>query len=130
MLNTIMPPLDIDEVISRNLRRIRTERQMTQEDLGKLINAQPQLINMIENNRKGMGKDIMTRLCRVLGISPYELYLDASAPVAEDDQMKRVLGMMREARELGIIEPMLQYAEYLIEKAEQKKKEVAKKKAG
>lgn len=126
----IMPPLDIDEVIARNLRRLRRERNLTQEELGRMINAQPQLINMIENNRKGMGKDIMTRLCRELDIHVYELYLDETAPVVEDDQMARVLGMMREARELGIIDPMIEYAEYLIQKAEKKQqKEVFKKKA-
>lgn len=127
-----METLDIDELIGKNLRRLREKRNLSQGDLAEKIGVKGSRISAIEHGREGMGKYLMTRICHVLGVQPHVFYHNepSAAAALPDEQEQNVLELMREARELGIIGKIQEYAEYLIEKSEREEKIHLKKKAG
>ena len=130
-----MENFDIDILIGQNLRRLREERRLSQNDLAEKIGVRSSRISAIEHGREGMGKYLMTRICKTLDVPPYVFY---SSPMTdktgtEDDQAQRVLALIREARALGLMDDLQEYAEYLIQKAikDQKAREKEKsRKAG
>jgi transcriptional regulator with XRE-family HTH domain len=107
---------DINMIIGKNLRRIRKTRGWTQEFLAVKIGVTTILINQIENAKKGMGKDVMARVCNILQVHPWEFYLADDTPIMRDDERKFV-EVMRKARPLNLSENIAQYARYLIDHA-------------
>lgn len=107
---------DINMIIGRNLRRIRKNRGWTQESLAEKIGVNTILINQIENARKGMGKDVMARVCNVLQVRPWELYATEDTPVVREDE-RRIWKLLREAGPLNLTENIAQYGKYLIDHA-------------
>lgn len=132
LLSYGMETFDIDQIIGQNLRRLREARRLSQGDLAEKISVKPSRISAIEHGREGMGKYLMTRICRALGVHPNVFYQNTTVTetTGVDAQEQNVLNMLREARELGIIGKVQEYAEYLIEKSEQEEKTHLKKKAG
>ena len=56
-------------------------------------------IGEFQNGREGMGKYLMTRICRALNVPPHAFYGGTviEKAGAEDDQTQRVLMLMRES---------------------------------
>lgn len=125
-----MKASEIDRLIGKNLRRLRAARGLSQKALADSIDTPAPRISAYENGIEGMGKDIMTRICNVLHVQPYEFYLAPGVPMAADEEELELLEKMREARELGIIDGMIDYANYLIAKHTKERKRETKKKAG
>lgn len=58
---------DIDRLMGRNLKRMREERGWSQEKLAEMIDTDRRYISAIENGR-GMGKNLLDRLCSVFEV--------------------------------------------------------------
>jgi transcriptional regulator with XRE-family HTH domain len=121
---------DIDIRIGKNLKRLREVRTVSQQKLADMINTPQARLSAYENGREGMGKDIMARICNALNVELYEFYVNEKTPVVHDPQERRVLQKLKEARDLGIYDVMMEYAEYLIEKHRKTQKDQKIRKAG
>jgi transcriptional regulator with XRE-family HTH domain len=59
---------EFDKLMGGNLKRLREERGLSQEQLAELIESDRRYISAMENGR-GIGGSIMQRLCRVFDVS-------------------------------------------------------------
>lgn len=59
---------DLDRLMGRNLKRIREKKELSQEKLAELIDTDRRYISAMENGR-GIGKNLLDRLCTVLGVT-------------------------------------------------------------
>jgi len=58
---------ELDKLMGRNLKRLREERGLSQEQLAEKIESDRRYISAMENGR-GIGDSIMQRLCRVFDV--------------------------------------------------------------
>ncbi len=115
--------IDIDKLIGENLKRIRLAKGLTQDRLAEMVIIPKALISDTENNKRGIGKDIMSRICKALNIKPYEFYLEPDTPIIEDDLEKETLSTLREAKKFGIMvaEKIPEYGRFVIKEAKKSK---------
>lgn len=113
---------DLDKLIGKNLKRIRLKAELTQDKLGEMIGVDGVVIAQIEGAIRGMGKVVMSRLCKALNVYPYEFYIDNDTPVAYDEIEKETLFTLREAKKLGVAEEIPKYGKYLIQEIKKTKK--------
>lgn len=93
---------DIDCLMGRNLKRMRLERLLTQERLAELLGISQGLIPKLEGGTKGIGKNLLTRLCSILKVRPYEFYIEKDTPLVNTDLEKKALYMVREAEKMQV----------------------------
>lgn len=74
----IMPDMSLTDVkrelniiMGANLKRLRAEQGWTQEYLAELVETDKRYISSMENGR-GIGRDMLNRLCRALGVTQQE----------------------------------------------------------
>lgn len=65
--------MNLNEIVAANLRRIRHERQLTQEELAHSAGLSPRYVGSIERTRVSISITILSRLADTLGIDPREL---------------------------------------------------------
>lgn len=67
------------KIYGRNLKRLRQERGMSQEELAKALGFKNRSsINKIEIGRSNIPTDLITRTAEILGVSPLELFQEES----------------------------------------------------
>lgn len=75
--------------IGKNIRTLRIRRQLTQEQLARLLNISPQAVSKWENEQTLPDLSIIAMLCRALNTSADELLgMDISARDIEDMQQR------------------------------------------
>ena len=62
---------ELNVTLGRNLKRLRAEKGLTQEQLAELAETDKRYISAMENGR-GIGKELLLRLCDALGVSQQE----------------------------------------------------------
>jgi len=114
-LNMII--FDVDNLISTNLSRIIKKYNISQNKLAAMIGTTPVTINQIIKNKKGMGKDILERICKTLNIEPAEFYIQQYTPIANSELQKRAVYETREAEGKhfsSVAEESIEYIPYRI----------------
>jgi putative transcriptional regulator len=61
------------EVVAKQLRKLRTDAELSQDNLAQLAGIDRKTINRIENGHFSPTLDTITRLCAVLKITPSNL---------------------------------------------------------
>lgn len=85
-----------------NLRRLRAQRQLSQEGLAEQAGLSPSFVSELELARKWISADVLDRLSQALAVDIYELFLPAVADRPQGDQalieryMSRVDQQVRE----------------------------------
>ena len=64
----------IRNLISRNLKRIRGDRRMSQMELAAIANLSCNFINEIENEKKSPSIESIAKLVKALGVEPFLLF--------------------------------------------------------
>lgn len=105
----------LDQLIAANLRRLREQYALSQQALADMIGIDKSKISAWENGHAGVGKLWLEKLCTALKVRPYEFYIEASTPVAENDQEMQHLLLYREARQLGLADEIDRYTRYTVE---------------
>jgi transcriptional regulator with XRE-family HTH domain len=67
--------MGIRATFAQNLRRLRAEKELSQEELAHRANIDRTYISYLENQRYGASIDVMGRLAKGLGVYPSELLL-------------------------------------------------------
>lgn len=66
--------LTLGEIVARNLRRIRQQRGLTQEELAHRVGINRNYVGMIERCENSPTVDMIERLCKVLRTDPASLF--------------------------------------------------------
>lgn len=64
---------DALEIVAANVRRLRTARSMTQDELAARASMDPAEVRRIEGARRDPGTRVLTRLANGLGVPPAAL---------------------------------------------------------
>jgi len=68
--------MSLGETVARNIRRIRRERGLSQEELANLVNINRNYVGMIERLENSPTIDMIERIAKALQVPPAQL-LDA-----------------------------------------------------
>lgn len=68
--------MELIELLSQNLRRIRKEKELSQVELGALAGITGQYVSDIERGTVWPGVEILNKLSVALNITPTELLFD------------------------------------------------------
>lgn len=66
--------LTLGEIVARNLRRVRQERGLTQEELAHHVGINRNYVGMIERGENSPTVEMIERLSKVLQIDPAVLF--------------------------------------------------------
>jgi transcriptional regulator with XRE-family HTH domain len=127
---SIMQEGDIDNLIGKNLRRLRETRGLSQSGLGDAVGMDKTKISAYENAHAVMGKDVMTRFCNALSVQPWEFYVDEETPIVTSGLEQRAIYMVREAEKEHLDYVAEETVEYAIGRIKQSKKKLQKGTAG
>jgi plasmid maintenance system antidote protein VapI len=94
--------INLDELYRKNLLRIMEERGLKQVGIAAKAETTPQYINAILRGERGLGTDMMSRLCRALHLEPWEFTWTEKTPIIRNQQEMKDLEQRREADRVGI----------------------------
>jgi len=66
--------MEINKVTGANLRRMRIEAGLTQEELAHYLGVVKQNVSAMEHGRRGLSGSTLTRLCEVFACAPSEFF--------------------------------------------------------
>jgi transcriptional regulator with XRE-family HTH domain len=65
--------MEIKDVLAQNLRRLRADRRLSQEDLADRAGIDRTYVSSLERSRNAAGIDVLDRLAKVLGVTAADL---------------------------------------------------------
>lgn len=120
---------DLNILIGLNLRRLRLERSLTQDQLADRLQVSTGLITKWEAGRKGIGKRLLLKLCKSLNVKPCLFYVDKNTPYITSSRERDIVCMLREAEKAGVVEMIEQFTQFIVNQAKNKRRTVSKGKA-
>ncbi len=66
--------MDLKEIMAVNLRRIRHDKQMTQEELADRAGLNRKYPSLLENEHYAASVDVLEKLATALDVDPVELF--------------------------------------------------------
>lgn len=76
---------DVRTLLAKNLKRVRLNKGLSQLALATEVEMAHNFINDIEHGKKWVSPDTIERLCAVLKVEPYQLFLPENDIVADKD---------------------------------------------
>ncbi len=97
----------IKKAFGQNVRKYRKRRGFSQETLAELVGLGQKSISPIETGSSFISMDKLEKLCEVLEVEPFQLFLtnEQSGDIADDLQRERVLARLNTCnrRELELL---------------------------
>lgn len=86
-----------------NLKRLRTERGMSQEELAKKLGYKGRsAINKIETGVNDMPREMVVRCADALGVSPLDLFFYEQLPGVEDIHVKTNKELLKDSIDMQV----------------------------
>ncbi|MHB8843295.1 MAG: helix-turn-helix domain-containing protein [Nitrospirota bacterium] len=108
---------ELKKMMGSNLRKLRLESRMTQEQLAERLHVSGGLIPKWESGAKGIGKKVLVKLCVVFNVRPYMFCRDELIPLITNPREQEMVYTIREAERLGVCEQIEQYCTFIISQA-------------
>ena len=108
---------DLDIIVGVNLRMLRRERNLTQDQLAELLRVNTCLVSKWESGRKGIGKRMLLKLCKALHVKPGLFYVDELMPYIASPRERDIVYMFREAKKVGVVDMIEQFSEFMVKNA-------------
>lgn len=86
--------MNLKSAFAKNLKQIRKQRGLTQEELAELVNVAPRHISFIETARSFPSSDLLERLCAVLNVNYSSLF-----EFEENLSREQILGRIQDITE-------------------------------
>lgn len=88
--------VNIKNVFGKNLRKFRLRKGFSQEKLAEIVGLGAKSISPIEGGHRFVAIDKLEKLCEVLEVEPFQLFLsnEQSREIADDLQRERVLSRL------------------------------------
>jgi transcriptional regulator with XRE-family HTH domain len=87
---------DLDKLMGRNLKRMREEQGWSQEKLAEMIESDRRYISALENGSRGIGKNVLVKLCEVLKVDESAFIFMATGDNHELYGLSNVMRMLVE----------------------------------
>lgn len=89
--------MDIRKIFGSNVKKYRLKKGYTQEKLAELAEISDKVINPIETGRSFIKLEDMPKLCEVLEVEPFQLFLtnETSGEISDDLRRERVLTRLK-----------------------------------
>ena len=72
--------MKLGEVVARNVRRLREQRGLSQDELGERAGITRNYVGMIERRESSPSIDVIEKLAKALGVSPTGLFEEKGPP--------------------------------------------------
>lgn len=99
--------MDIRKIFGSNVRKYRIRKGFSQEKLAEFVDLGDKSISPIETGRSFIAIDKLEKLCEVLEVEPFQLFLtnETSGEIADDLRRERVLSRLNtcNAEELDLL---------------------------
>ena len=94
---------DAKKLFGINLKRLRTERGMSQEELAKKLGYKGRsAINKIETGVNDMPREMVVRCADALGVSPLDLFFYEQLPGVEDIHVKTNKELLKDSIDMQV----------------------------
>ena len=89
--------MDIRKIFGSNVKKYRLKKGYTQEKLAELAEISDKVISPIETGRSFIKLEDMPKLCEVLEVEPFQLFLtnETSGEISDDLRRERVLTRLK-----------------------------------
>lgn len=112
---------DLNKLMGKNLRRLRLERNLTQDQLAERLGMSNSCtVTKWEAGRKGIGKTILLKLCRALNVRPSRFFVDEKTAYISSSREREIICMFREAEKAGVVETIEQFCMFIVGQARKK----------
>ena len=91
-----MNATELGKLYSENIKRIRMEKNLSQEKLAELADVSSPYISEIENQKKVGKFETIAALSNALGVEPYELFLPVGSVISHNE--RRTKDLMKRLR--------------------------------
>lgn len=90
-------------MIGENIKKLREENGLSQEELSRLLGVSRSTVTQMEANRRKVSADEIIRLCEIFGVSADELL---NHPIWDQpgDVFKRIFNQLNEEDQREVIE--------------------------
>ncbi len=112
---------DLNILMGRNLRKLRLERNMTQDQLAERLGLSNScVVTKWEAGRKGIGKTLLLKLCKALNVKPSRFFVDEKTAYITSSRERDIVCMFREAEKMGVVETIEQCCMFIVGQARKK----------
>lgn len=89
--------MDIRKIFGSNVKKYRLKKGYTQEKLAELAEISDKVISPIETGHSFIKLEDMPKLCEVLEVEPFQLFLtnETSGEIADDLRRERVITRLK-----------------------------------
>lgn len=89
--------MNIRKIFGMNVKKYRIKKGYTQEQLAELADLGDKAISQIETGRSFIKLNDMPKLCEVLEVEPFQLFLtnETSGEISDDLRRERVLTRLK-----------------------------------
>ncbi len=81
--------MSLKKIFAENLKKIRKQRGLTQEELAELVNVAPRHISFIETAKSFPSCDLLERLSKVLNIN-FTKFFEYESEISRDEILKQI----------------------------------------
>ncbi len=118
---------DLNILMGRNLRRLRLERNLTQDQLAERLGlCNSNVFTKWEAGRKGIGKRVLLKLCNALNVKPCLFYVDEKTPYITSTRERDIVNILREAEKAGVVDIFLLFGAFIVGQAKKQQKALNK----
>lgn len=93
---------DLNTIMGHNLKRLRIQANLTQEKLAEKLSISQGLIPRWESGKKGIGKELLIKLCDTFKVQPYEFLIESNTPIPITALEQEGIRIIREAEKLNV----------------------------
>jgi transcriptional regulator with XRE-family HTH domain len=111
---------ELDKLMGLNLQRLRVEAELTQEELADRLQVSSRVLQRWESGEKGIGKDVLLKLCNTLRVKTYEFHMNDKVTYITNARERNIVNRYREAKQLGVDDLMLGHCDTVVEWARKK----------
>ncbi len=89
----------LQQVFINNIRFYRTKANFTQVEFADEIGLSPNYLNAVENGKNFPSADVLQKICDILKISPYQLFLEQPEIIkfnAKTEHQQLILSLKQE----------------------------------
>ena len=79
--------MDIKLIFGKNLKRLRTEFDLTQEELAEKVDLQPQSISNLESGRFFISPENFESICNFFNVKPMEFFLEFNEESSDKEKL-------------------------------------------